>query len=268
VSPWFTVCALGFVLGVRHATDPDHVVAVTTLVARHRRVREAALVGAIWGLGHALTITAVGGAILLLGWVIPPRIGLSMEFSVAVMLMVLGVMAIRSAMRNVGAADAGKATVSPPHVHAHAHGDYVHSHAHTHAPERHPHDEQATPLGRLDRWFGGAGVYRVVRPLVVGIVHGLAGSAAVALLVMAAIGRSKLSLAYLLVFGLGTIVGMVMVTAAIGVPLASPRLDRPAIRRRVRFAAGALSLVFGVILAWQVGVVGGLFSTSPIWTPH
>jgi high-affinity nickel-transport protein len=86
------VAALGFFLGMRHATDADHVIAVTTIVARQRSTRSAALIGAVWGLGHTLTILVVGGGIILFGWVIPPRVGLSMEFSVGLMLIILGLM--------------------------------------------------------------------------------------------------------------------------------------------------------------------------------
>src|SRR5438552_12923166 len=84
----FAILALGFFLGMRHATDSDHVIAVTTIVSRARSARAALWVGALWGLGHSATILAVGGAIVLFGWIIPPRLGLSMEMSVAVMLIV------------------------------------------------------------------------------------------------------------------------------------------------------------------------------------
>src|SRR5208283_2951648 len=87
-----SIIALGFFLGMRRATDPDHVIAVTTIVARHRKVSQAALIGAFWGVGHTLTILVVGGGIILFGWVIPTRVGLSMEFSVGLMLILLGVL--------------------------------------------------------------------------------------------------------------------------------------------------------------------------------
>src|SRR6202167_828669 len=88
----FSIIALGFFLGMRHATDPDHVIAVTTIVARYRKIGHAALIGAFWGVGHTLTILMVGSGIILFGWVIPARIGLSMEFSVRMMLILLGVL--------------------------------------------------------------------------------------------------------------------------------------------------------------------------------
>jgi len=257
VSSLPAILALGFVLGMRHATDPDHVIAVSTIVARHRSALGAALVGAAWGIGHSLTIFVVGGGIVLLGWVIPPRVGLSLELSVGVMLVVLGVVNL------VGAWRAG--VESRGHSHAHPHGDYVHTHPHQHTPERHPHREDDTPVNRLDRRLGTLAAYRLVRPLVIGMVHGLAGSAAVALLVVAAIADPRWSALYLLVFGIGTIAGMMLVTGLIAVPLAWGSGRR--LSRGLAFASGLVSLGFGLWLAYQVGVVDGLFTGAPEWTP-
>ncbi len=238
------VTAVGFLLGIRHATDPDHVIAVSTILSRHGSPVKAAIVGALWGLGHTFTILVVGAGIVLLGWVIPPRVGLSLELSVGVMLVVLGMVNIRAALREVnGVMGAGRGTA-------------------------HPHRPEDRPLARLDQLLGGMAPYDVLRPLVVGVIHGLAGSAAVALLVLAAIGNSLWSLAYLLVFGLGTIVGMMLFTVALAWPLASatPRFAR--LPRRLRLASGLLSLVAGLVIAYQIGVVDGLFGAAPRWTPH
>jgi high-affinity nickel-transport protein len=265
----FAVLALGFFLGVRHATDPDHVIAVTTLVARYRRVSEAAMIGAWWGVGHTLTIIVVGGAIILFGVVIPPRLGLSMEFAVAVMLILLGVMNLLGFWRIRAASiarSAGDAS-APVHSHAHEHGDYIHTHPHSQEPESHPHRPEETPLGRLDRRLGGLSAYQALRPLVVGVVHGLAGSAAVTLLILAAITDRRWAMLYLLVFGVGTILGMMLLTGMIAVPLARATSRNATLHRRLGFAAGLLSLVFGLILAVQLGVVDGLFSANPTWTP-
>jgi ABC-type nickel/cobalt efflux system permease component RcnA len=264
-----TIVALGFFLGVRHATDPDHVIAVSTIVTRHPRPARAALVGIAWGIGHTLTLLVVGGGIVLLGWVIPVRLGLSLELSVGVMLVLLGVLTLRGAL--------GAATVAPSaaedehgltHAHPHRHGDYVHSHVHHHDPEQHAHAPDQTPLARLDRRLGGLGLYQLLRPLVVGIVHGLAGSAAVALLVLAAIGNGWWALVYLLVFGLGTVVGMTLVTALMAWPLARAGGQAARLQARLRLAAGVISIGFGLVLAWQIGIVGGLFGAHPSWTPR
>src|SRR6202163_3095590 len=96
-----SIIALGFFLGMRHATDPDHVIAVTTIVSRQRSIRHAALIGILWGLGHTITILAVGSAIILFGLVIPPRVGLTMEFSVGLMLVLLGVLNLSGMMRRI-----------------------------------------------------------------------------------------------------------------------------------------------------------------------
>ena len=213
MTPLLSVVLLGFFLGMRHATDADHVIAVTTIVSRQRSVRAAAWTGVLWGLGHTLTILAVGGAIVLFGVVIPPRVGLGMEFSVALMLILLGILTLTGVtgrLHEARAADHHAGSQAAQHAHAHAHGDYVHSHVHGHAPDTHGHAEGATPQARLDLALGRFGAYQVLRPLVVGLVHGLAGSAAVALLVLAAIRDPWWAAGYLLVFGVGTIAGMML----------------------------------------------------------
>lgn len=240
------IAALGFFLGIRHATDPDHVIAVSTIVSRERRVGAAALIGALWGVGHTVTILIAGGAIVLFEVVIPGRVGLSMEFSVALMLILLGGTTVVGVLR--------------PRGYPHVHGDYVHAHPHGHQRADHGHREQETPLARLDRRFGRLGLFHAVRPLVVGVVHGLAGSAAMALLVVATIHDAALSLAYLLVFGLGTIAGMMLITVALALPFAYSARRLPGVNRSLALAAGLLSVGFGLFLTYQIGFVGGLFT--------
>ncbi len=261
------VILLGFFLGMRHATDPDHVIAVSTIVSRQRALRQAALIGILWGLGHTFTIFWVGAVIILFSVVIPPRIGLTMEFSVAVMLIILGVLNLTGILRWV------TETLTPGqddtiHMHPHVHGDYVHSHSHGHAPGAHGHAEDATPQGWLDRTFGQLGLYQSLRPLVVGVVHGLAGSAAVALLVLTTIRNPWWAIAYLLVFGVGTIAGMMLITAALALPLAFTESRFQRFNRHVAWASGLLSLGFGLFLGYRIGFVDGLFSIHPHWTPR
>ncbi len=214
-----SIVALGFFLGMRHATDPDHVVAITTIVSRERSVRRAALSGAAWGLGHTVTIVLVGGAIILFNVVIPARLGLMMELSVGLMLVVLGVM-------NVTAT--------------------------TEAPQ----SWLATTQARL------------TRPLAVGVVHGLAGSAAVALLVLTTIRTPEWAVAYLLVFGLGTVLGMVLVTTLMALPFAYTSRQFTITNRRLQLATGLISIGFGVLLTYKIGYLDGLFTVAPNWTPH
>lgn len=210
----FTAILLGALLGLRHATDADHVVAVTAIVARERSLKRAAWVGALWGIGHTLTLVLVGGAIVAFRLVIPPRLGLGLEFGVALMLILLGFNNLRQ-------------------------------HSHDAPPES----------GR-------------VRPLLVGLVHGLAGSAAVALLVLATIRGTLEALAYLVVFGLGTIAGMVAVTVILAAPALYAGHKVARFQTGIRVAAGALSIAFGLLLARELIVEGGLFSAVPTWDPH
>jgi len=200
-------------LGMRHATDADHIVAVTTIVNSERSARRSSRIGVMWGLGHTLTIFVVGGAIVLFKLAFTPRIGLSMEFSVALMLMVLGYLNL---------------TVRDP------------------VPQ----------------------VVPQLRPFLVGVVHGMAGSAAATLLILPLIDDPRLAVLYLGVFGLGTIVGMATITMAIAAPAiyAGARLAR--LQHGIRFASGAVSVAFGAYLGYKVGFVDGLFTAQPRWTPQ
>ncbi len=256
------ILALGFFLGMRHATDPDHVIAVATIVARQRKAGSAALIGTAWGLGHTLTILVVGGGIILFGWVIPERLGLSLELAVGVMLIVLGVANLRDLLRLFRRRPARTASSAHVHSHAHSHGDYVHTHSHGHDPEAHSHPPDRTPVTWLDRRLGTIGVYQLLRPMIVGVVHGLAGSAAVALLVLAAIANPGWSMLYLLLFGLGTIAGMMIVTAAIALPVRYAGARSGLFARRLRVAFGLVSVGFGCFLAWRIGFMQGLFTGS------
>lgn len=222
------ILALGFVLGMRHATDPDHVVAVSAIVAREKTLRAAAPVGALWGVGHTLTILLVGGAVLVFGVVIPPRLGLGMEFSVALMLMLLGALNVRRV--------------------------WVESRARR--EERHEH------LHHGDRRLSAA------RALVVGVVHGLAGSAAVALLVLGAIREVWWGVCYLVVFGAGTIAGMLLVTVSMAWPIVAAGQRFSGLHRALGGLTGLASLGFGALLAYRIGFVDGLFAATPHWSPH
>jgi high-affinity nickel-transport protein len=257
------VLALGFFLGMRHATDPDHVIAVATIVARQRRAGSAALIGAAWGLGHTLTILIVGGGIILFGWVIPRQVGLSLELAVGLMLIVLGVANLRDLLPFLRGDIANSVDRAEVHSHAHAHGDYVHTHPHAHAPEAHPHAPDRTPVSWLDRHAGNAPLYQLLRPLIVGVVHGLAGSAAVALLVLAAISDPAWAVLYLVLFGVGTVAGMMLVTAAIALPFRYAYLRSTRVTRRLRLAAGLMSIAFGCVLAYRIGILNGFFAASP-----
>jgi hypothetical protein len=253
---FLSILALGFFLGMRHATDSDHVVAITTIVSRQRKIGSATLTGIFWGIGHSITLLAVGGAIILFGIVIPERLGMSLEFCVALMLILLGWLNLRAFKRSV--ADVASIDYSA-HEHVHQHGDYIHRHAHAHDPGKHGHSETEVPTARLDRQFGRSQFYRMLRPVIVGVVHGLAGSAAVGLLVLPIIRGPLWAMMYLLIFGVGTIAGMMLITAAVAAPITYSANRFRALNRYVGAAAGVLSLIFGIYLVYQIGFVDGLF---------
>ena len=205
---------------MRHATDVDHVVAVTTMIGRQRGLRDALALGALWGVGHTATILVVGGAIVLFDVVIPHWLELCLEMMVAVMLIVLGVWNLRRG-------------VHPSHDASHRH---------------------ASPSLR---W----------RPLAIGVLHGLAGSAAVALLLLATIREPVWAMTYLAIFGVGTVLGMMLTTMMMTMPLAAASRRFGSLERVAAKLTGALSLAFGLALAYRLGFVDGLFSGAPHWTP-
>jgi high-affinity nickel-transport protein len=193
---------LGVVLGMRHATDADHVVAVSTIVTRRPGLSGALRVGALWGIGHTLALLLAGGAIVVAGVAVPPNLALALELCVAAMLIALGAWNLRSGARDDDASSAR-------------------------------------------------------RPLLIGAVHGLAGSAAVALLVVAARPEPGWALGYLLLFGVGTIGGMMGVTAAVAAPVALSRGRLEPFGRYLRVASGTLSIVVGLALAAQLTIMAG-----------
>ncbi len=261
-----SIIGLGFFLGMRHATDADHVIAVTTIVSRQRNIRQAALIGILWGLGHTITILIVGSAIILFGLVIPPKLGLTMELSVGVMLILLGILNLSGMLRWI--AETVPAIRAGQHLHSHGDGQYVHSHLQGRSLEKMGHAEDATSVGWMDRTFGQIGLYQVARPLAVGIVHGLAGSAAIALLVLTTVRVPSWAVCYLVVFGIGTVAGMMLITAAIAVPFTYSENRFTRLNRGLGLVSGLVSLAFGLFIVYQMGFVNGLFTQSPNRIPR
>jgi len=272
------IALLGLLLGMRHATDPDHVVAVTTILSREHRIGAAARIGIIWGLGHTLTVLLVGAAIIIFKIAIPTRLGLAMEFAVALVLILLGVGAASNLVsRIVGhllrlpASDSNSPVF---HSHSHTHSDATHGHAHLHLqPHDHHLSEAAEALGKETYPINETPqTFAARRPLLrsfsVGLVHGLAGSAAIALLVVAGIPQPLWATLYLAIFCLGTIIGMGLITTAIAAPfmMASRRVSW--FHQGFVTSAGLISLGFGMFLVYQIGVVDRLFGSAPIWIPH
>lgn len=264
VSTLFSAIVLGLLLGIRHATDPDHVVAITTIVSRERTMLYAAIIGAIWGVGHTLTILAVGSAIILLKLTIPPALGLTMELAVACMLILLGAANLTGLMhRAIGWLEARGYSSR-----AHAHVIFGRLTVHTHDSYGSFNQSKKPVTFSIPQWGRKLGLFHVLRPLVVGIVHGLAGSAAVALLVLTSFSRPRWGIAYLLIFGIGTIVGMMAITAAIALPFTFTLRHFARLNHGLAVASGAISLCFGLFLCYQIGISNGLFTGHPTWVPR
>jgi high-affinity nickel-transport protein len=245
IDPVLAAALLGIMLGLQHATDGDHLVAVATIVSRERRFAEGAVVGALWGIGHTLTLAGAGLAIVLLDLRVPVAVASGLELIVAVMLVVLGVWRLRDALRGLGGAagthrladhdHGGRETI---HTHAHAHGRDVHAHPHVH-PSRRLLDALAVRRRGVP-----------IRALTVGAVHGMAGSAAVSLLALVTTRSTMAAALYLALFGLGTIAGMTILTAAMAYPV-SLALKFERARRALAVATGLGSIAFGVAYGWH-----------------
>lgn len=236
---------LGFLLGLQHATDPDHLVAVATILTRERRFTDGALIGVLWGAGHMTTLTIVGALIIGFKLTISPTVGSGLELAVAAMLIVLGLMRLRDAVRGLETVPVGHlvadhdhgAQAGVVHSHPHAHGaDHAHEHPHVH-PSR-----WFATLGWRSGWPAG-------RALVVGAIHGLAGSAAVSLLVLATLRSTAGAVVYLLIFGVGTILGMTLLTAVMAYPVSLALRYRRA-RQALALCAGLGSIVFGLVYGY------------------
>ncbi len=232
-----SVLGLGFILGLKHALDADHLVAVSTIVSERKGFWSSSIVGAMWGLGHTASLLIVGLGVVALHFQIPDKAAMGMEFCVALMLIVLGANVLWKVRRG--------ATF---HVHTHEHDHHVHIHPHLH--------ERAAVHELASAHEHGSGVGK--KPFLVGMVHGMAGSAALMLVVLATITSRVLALFYIGIFGIGSVGGMLLMSTLIGLPFSlTSRHER--LNRIVRTTAGVVSLVFGIFYAWQIGFSAGLF---------
>lgn len=232
---------LGFLLGLKHATEADHLLAVTTIVSEQRSVRRSMMVGVLWGIGHTAALFAAGLVIIILHVSIPGRVASLLELAVALMITFLGARILYSLLRERRSL----------HVHTHTHGGRTHSHLHFH-DERDAHRVGETKRESEAHHNG----LRGLRPVFVGVVHGLAGSAALTLLVLTEImsggGSRTLGLAYLLIFGAGSIGGMLLMSALISLPFVFTANYFARINNPLRLLAGLASVTFGIYYAWEV----------------
>jgi ABC-type nickel/cobalt efflux system permease component RcnA len=236
----FAVLGLGLAFGLKHATEVDHVVAVTTIVSEQRSVWRAAVVGGLWGAGHTASLVVVGVFVLTLRVAVPEGIADWLEFGVALMIIALGVNAIARALR--GRADA--------HLHRHRHGGVEHAHVHFHEQDSYQPEGEAGHTHAVTR-VG-------LKPVLVGAMHGLAGSAALTLLVLAQIDSAALGLLYLAVFGLGSVLGMMLMSGLVGLPFALGTRRLGGLSYGLQVTVGVLSIAFGLWYAYRTGTANGL----------
>lgn len=228
----FGILSLGFLLGMQHALEADHIAAVSSLASRRSDVRDIVQHGLTWGLGHTLTLFIFAGCAILLGRAIPETLARPLEAAVGVMLVGLGAHVLWRLWRD------------RMHFHAHAHGDGTrHIHLHSHAGESIPHQNSAHLHGHGFRW----------RALLVGLMHGMAGSAALLVLAVSQAANPAAAMAYVLLFGLGSMLGMGALSAVIAVPLAVSARWLTWANRGLQGAVGVVTIGVGVGTIWGVG---------------
>jgi ABC-type uncharacterized transport system, permease component len=220
----FSVLAIGFVLGLQHATEADHLAAVSTIVSEKKNLFTASLVGGLWGIGHTISLFAVGLLVILLKVEISPSLEAKLEACVGAMLVLLGINALRKLF-----------TASKVHVHSHEHDGHKHVHIHAHS------------AGLMEESH-----HRLSpRSIFIGMIHGLAGSAALMLLVVPTIPSQSVALLYILIFGIGSIGGMMAMSFLIGLPFhfTAGRFD--ILNRAIRLVAGIFSLGLGASIIYE-----------------
>jgi sulfite exporter TauE/SafE len=213
--------------------DPDHVVMVTTMVSRNRSIFRSTLAGLTWGIGHTIVLFAVGFGVLYLKLNIPERLALGMEFGVGILLVVLGVPLLWKLM------------VQKYHAHVHEHKESTHVHFHSHsnahtAPVSHKHTH-------------------LRRSLLVGMLHGMAGSGAVMMLMLTTMSSASQGLYFLLSFGVGSIVGMALFSSAISLPFKLATSRSLKLNMWLQGVAGGISIILGIWIMVQAGIIDGLF---------
>lgn len=220
----FSVLAIGFVLGLQHATEADHLAAVSTIVSEKKNLLTASIVGGLWGVGHTISLFAVGLLVIFLKLQISESVEAKLEACVGLMLVILGINALRKLFK-----------ADKVHVHKHEHDGHPHVHVHTHSHRQHEESHH-----RLSP-----------RSVIVGMVHGLAGSAALMLLVVPTIKSQAVALLYILIFGIGSIGGMMAMSFLIGLPFHFTAGRFAFMNRGIRLIAGLFSLGLGFSIIYE-----------------
>lgn len=231
------ILGLGFTLGLKHAVEADHLAAVSTIVTERRSLLSSAIVGGVWGLGHTISLLIAGAFVLLLNFQISEQTERMLEFGVGIMLFLLGLNVLRKLV-------AGETL----HFHRHEHGARAHAHPHLHEP------------GATDEPHSHHGLSFSPRALIIGMIHGLAGSAALMLLVIPTIESRPMGLLYIVIFGIGSIGGMMLMSFLVGLPFTLTALRFNRFNRLLQSIAGLASIGLGLFIIYEKGVVEGLFA--------
>ena len=229
-TPW--ILSLGFFLGLRHAVEADHLAAVSTIVTERKTLLSSAIVGGLWGLGHTISLVVAGVFVLLLNFNITEQTERFLEFCVGVMLFLLGLNVLRKIIQG-----------GTLHFHTHDHGDNAHAHPHLHK------------AGKEDEPFAHHEFSFSPRAVVIGMIHGLAGSAALMLLVIPTIESRLMSLIYIVVFGAGSIGGMMLMSFIVGLPFQITALRFNRFNLLLQCIAGLVSVGLGLSIVYEKGFV-------------
>ena len=241
-----SVLGFGFGLGLKHAVEADHLAAVSTIVSERKSLLSSSLVGGLWGVGHTISLFVVGIVVILLRVQISERTALGLEFGVALMLIGLGANAIIELVRH-----------GQINLHSHRHGENTYAHPqHTH-DRLNKHDMRNEALAAEQPTHHNHRIGK--RPLLVGMVHGLAGSAALMLLVLSTISAPLIGMLYITVFGVGSIGGMMLMSTLVGLPMHLTVRRFARVNLAMRMLAGLFSIGFGLFMVYEIGFVEGLF---------
>lgn len=218
------VLSAGFVIGLRHALDADHLAAVSAIVSDRKSIWSSSIVGGLWGLGHTISLFVIGALVVLLKVNIPTTVETYLEAAVGVMLVILGINVFRKLF-----------TAEKLHAHEHEHDGHEHTHIHLH-------EKAAEEISH--HAFNP-------RSVIVGMIHGLAGSAGLMLLVLPTISSPVLALVFILIFGLGSIGGMIVMSFLIGLPLHFTVNRFNFLNKGIRLCAGVFSLGIGALIVYE-----------------
>lgn len=237
-----SILFVGFLLGMKHATEADHLAAVATLATRQCTLLQTVRQGVAWGIGHTLVLLLVGGIVLMLGKAVPDRMAQALEFCVGMMLVVLGLDVFRRLRKQ------------RLHAHAHRHGTGIaHFHLHGHAAEP---DHRLSPHQHIHP------PPLPLRALLIGMIHGMAGSAAMVLLSLAAAPTLGAGLLYIAVFGAGSILGMALLSTVIAVPIHLSARSLTRLHTGMNAAVGAVTCALGLVMIYRIGIAGGLLRAA------